>query len=73
MSLKASLDPLDKKIIRALEEHGAKVSTRELSELLGKSDRTIRYRISKLKEKGFVCKAKVRTHERKLGLAEYVL
>ncbi len=73
MSLNASLDPLDKKIIRALEEHGAKVSTRELSELLGKSDRTIRYRISKMKESGFVCKAKVRTHERKLGLAEYVL
>jgi len=61
------------KIIRALEKHGAKVSTRELSELLDESDRTIRYRISKLKEKGFVCKANVRTHERKLGLAEYVL
>ena len=73
MSLKATLDPLDMKIIRALEEHGAKVSTRELSELLDEPGRTIRYRITKLKEKGIVCKAKVRTHERKLGLAEYVL
>lgn len=80
MDLKVSLDSLDKKIIGALEEHGAKVSTRELSELLNNSDpelevsdRTIRYRLSKLREKGIVCKARVRTHERKLGLAEYVL
>ncbi|TFH10659.1 MAG: winged helix-turn-helix transcriptional regulator [Candidatus Thorarchaeota archaeon] len=72
MTLKASLDPLDLKIIRALEEHGAKISTRELSELLNEPGRTIRYRITKLKEKGIICKAKVRTHERKLGLAEYV-
>ncbi|MGY5860604.1 MAG: winged helix-turn-helix transcriptional regulator [Candidatus Thorarchaeota archaeon] len=80
MSLKVTLDSLDMTIIRAIEEHGAKVSTRELSELLNAknpelnvSDRTIRYRIAKLKEKGIVLKAKVRTHERKLGLAESVL
>jgi DNA-binding Lrp family transcriptional regulator len=73
MSLKSSLDPLDLKILHALEEHGTKVSTRELSELLDEPSRTIRYRISKLKEKGIICKAKVQTHERKLGLAEYIL
>ncbi len=73
MSLKSSLDPLDLKILHALEEHGTKVSTRELSELLDEPSRTIRYRISKLKEKGILCKAKVQTHERKLGLAEYIL
>ncbi|MHA2026303.1 MAG: winged helix-turn-helix transcriptional regulator [Candidatus Thorarchaeota archaeon] len=73
MSLKTSLDPLDLKILHALEEHGTKVSTRELSELLDEPSRTIRYRISKLKEKGILCKAKVQTHERKLGLAEYIL
>jgi DNA-binding Lrp family transcriptional regulator len=73
MSLKSSLDPLDLKILHALEEHGTKVSTRELSALLDEPSRTIRYRISKLKEKGILCKAKVQTHERKLGLAEYIL
>jgi len=73
MALKVSLDDLDLKIIRALEEQGAKCSTRELSEILNESDRTIRYRLAKLKEKEIVCKSKVRTHERKLGLAEYIL
>ena len=73
MALKVSLDDLDVKIIRALEEQGAKCSTRELSEILNESDRTIRYRLAKLKEKEVVCKSKVRTHERKLGLAEYIL
>jgi DNA-binding Lrp family transcriptional regulator len=73
MSVKSSLDDLDLKIIRALEKHGTKVSTRELGELLDESDRTVRYRLSKLKEKGIVVKTKVRTHERKLGLAESVL
>lgn len=73
MSLKVSLDPLDLKILEAFEELGTKVSTRELSERLGEPSRTIRYRISKLKEKGILCKAKVQTHERKLGLAEYIL
>ena len=73
MSLKPSLDPLDLKILHALEQHGTKVSTRELSQLLDEPSRTIRYRISKLKEKGIICKAKVQTHERKLGLAEYIL
>ncbi len=73
MSLKASLDPLDLEILRAYEELGTKVSTRELSERLGEPSRTIRYRITKLKEKGVLCKAKVQTHERKLGLAEYIM
>jgi DNA-binding Lrp family transcriptional regulator len=73
MSLKSSLDPLDLKILHALKEHGTKVSTRELSELLDEPSRTIRYRLSKMKENGILCKAKVQTHERKLGLAEYIL
>ncbi len=73
MSLKSSLDDIDLDILHALEELGTKVSTRELSERIGHPDRTIRYRISKLKEKGILCKAKVQTHERKLGLAEYIL
>ncbi len=73
MSVKVSLDPLDQKILKALEELGTKVSTRELSERLDEPSRTIRYRISKMKEKGIICKDKVQTHERKLGLAEYIL
>jgi DNA-binding Lrp family transcriptional regulator len=73
VSLKDSLDTLDLKILQAYEELGTKISTRELSERLGEPGRTIRYRITKMKEKGLLCKAKVQTHERKLGLAEYIL
>ncbi|MHA2047472.1 MAG: winged-helix domain-containing protein, partial [Candidatus Thorarchaeota archaeon] len=79
MSLRVPLDEIDMSILRVLEEHGTKISTREVSEHLQKiseeniPERTVRYRISKLKEKGVLCKAKVQTHERKLGLAEYIL
>jgi len=74
MTLKVALDDLDKEILLVMEELGTKASTRELSERLDNvSSRTIRYRISKLKENGIICKAKVQTHERKLGLAEYVI
>ncbi len=73
MSMKVPLDKLDQEILLALEELGTKVSTRKLSEKLNEPGRTIRYRISKLKEKGILCKAKVQTHERKLGLAEYII
>jgi DNA-binding Lrp family transcriptional regulator len=59
--------------LQALEELGTKVSTRELSERLEKPARTIRYRIKKMKDKGIIHKSKVQTHERKLGLAEYIL
>lgn len=79
MSMKLSLDDLDQKILCALKELGTKVSTRELGERLQEpgekkiAERTIRYRISKMKEKGIICKASVQTHERKLGLAEYII
>jgi len=64
------LDEKDLKIIQALDEHGPKVSTQTLSNILDIPSRTIRYRILKLKEKGFIKNIRAITHERKLGLGE---
>ncbi len=64
------LDEKDLKIIKALDEYGPKVSTQTLSDILGIPSRTIRYRILRLKEKGFIKNIRAITHERKLGLGE---
>jgi DNA-binding Lrp family transcriptional regulator len=73
MKLTANLDPKDVRILKALMGHKKKVSTRELSDELGISDRTVRYRLRKLKEKGLLCPPKLQTYERKLGLGENLL
>jgi DNA-binding Lrp family transcriptional regulator len=72
LKLHVPLEEIDIKILTTLEQ-GYKISTSKLSEMLGVPDRTIRYRLTRLKEKGFLFPAKVQTHERKLGLGEYVL
>jgi DNA-binding Lrp family transcriptional regulator len=63
----------DLEILKALEKLGAKTSTRDLSELLGISDRTIRYRLKRLREKDLLHKTMVQTYERKIGLGEEIL
>ncbi len=77
-----SFDNIDIQIIHQIDEQFDKQnyspSTKQLSELLHKSKkldqkippRTIRYRISKLEEKGILQKKIPITHERKLGLGE---
>ncbi|MHA2308919.1 MAG: hypothetical protein ACXABJ_06560 [Candidatus Heimdallarchaeaceae archaeon] len=78
-------DHIDLQIIREIDEQfdnqNYSPSTEQISELLqnsGKIDhkipsRTIRYRISKLEEKGILQKKIPITHERKLGLGESII
>jgi len=73
MKIDANLDDTDVRILKALVEHKKKVSTRELSDQLDVPDRTVRYRLRKLKEKGLLCPPKLQTYERKLGLGENLL
>ncbi|MHA1211167.1 MAG: winged helix-turn-helix transcriptional regulator [Candidatus Heimdallarchaeota archaeon] len=63
------LNSKDIQIIKMLESH-YKISTEKISEKLDIPARSIRYRISRLKEKGILSKRLAITHERKLGLRE---
>ena len=70
MKISVPLDDTDVAILKTLEEKGAKTSTKELGEILGISDRTARYRLKRLKEKGLLKKVTVRTYERKIGVGD---
>lgn len=67
------LDDKDLAIMRTIEDYGPKISTDILSGKLGYPSRTIRYRINKLKEKGYLKPIKMKTHERKLGMGENII
>ncbi|MFX1390097.1 MAG: winged helix-turn-helix transcriptional regulator [Promethearchaeota archaeon] len=78
----AQLDEKDLVIMQALDKFGRniaknKITKQELEELLKDklkiSDRAIRYRIFKLKEKNILKKSVITTHERKLGLGDYLI
>jgi DNA-binding Lrp family transcriptional regulator len=65
-----ALDHKDLAIIGALNKVGAKASAEYLGEVLGIPSRTVRYRLSRLRKKGFLYPPRAMTHERKLGLGE---
>ncbi len=65
-----ALDSKDLAIMGALDKVGAKASAEHLGEVLGIPSRTVRYRLSRLRKKGFLYPPRVMTHERKLGLGE---
>ncbi|MFW9954329.1 MAG: winged helix-turn-helix transcriptional regulator [Candidatus Thorarchaeota archaeon] len=67
------LNDIDIDILLALEKEGAKTSTRNLSKILDIPDRTIRYRLNRLKEKELLHPLFIQTYERKIGLAEKAL
>lgn len=67
------MDETDLRILDALERLGAKVSTLELSKKLEMNDRTVRYRLEKLREREILFPPRVITHELKLGLGEMIL
>ena len=52
---------------------GTNTSTRKLSEELDIHDRTIRYRLSRLRKEGYLHPPTIQSHERKLGLGEYTI
>jgi DNA-binding Lrp family transcriptional regulator len=67
------LDEKDILVLNALEKYGAKKSTGELEDLLNIPARTIRYRLSKMKENDILLSPYAMTYERKLGLGEHIL
>ncbi|MHA2359320.1 MAG: winged helix-turn-helix transcriptional regulator [Candidatus Thorarchaeota archaeon] len=73
MKLTVPLDKTDAGIISAIQKDPSKISTSELSELLGIPDRTVRYRLNKLRERKLLKPPKMMTYERKIGLGEQLL
>ncbi len=67
------LNDKDLTIIEALDKYGSKTSTKDLSKKINIPPRTIRYRLSKLRERGFLTPYHVLTHERKLGVGENII
>lgn len=73
MKLTVPLDDTDIGILTAIQSDPSKISTSQLSERLGIPDRTVRYRLTKLREQGLLKPPKLQTYERKLGLGEQLL
>ncbi|MFX0045640.1 MAG: winged helix-turn-helix transcriptional regulator [Candidatus Hermodarchaeota archaeon] len=74
-NLKISI-PLDEdyeKILIALQEEKKKVTAKYLGDKLGIHERTVRYRLEKLRKKGLLRPPKIQTYERKIGLGERLL
>ena len=73
MKLTVPLDDTDIGILSAIQNYSSKISTSQLSEQLGIPDRTVRYRLTKLREQGLLKPPKLQTYERKIGLGEQLL
>ena len=68
-----SFDEKDLRVMQELDKNGPKTSTEQLSEILNIPPRTIRYRISRLKEKGIMKPYVITTHERKIGMGDNLI
>ncbi|MHA2433746.1 MAG: winged helix-turn-helix transcriptional regulator [Candidatus Thorarchaeota archaeon] len=73
LKISVALDEDYTKILSALQEARKKVTTSQLSEKLGIPERTVRYRLEKLRKKGLLRPPKIQTYERKIGLGERLL
>lgn len=60
----------DSVLLDAITRFGGKVTATELGETLGYPDRTIRYRIQRLREKGYLGRVWPQTFDTKLGLGD---
>lgn len=60
----------DETLLDALTRFGGKVTATELSQVLGHPDRTIRYRMKRLREKGYIGRVWPQTNDAKLGLGD---
>ena len=67
------MDKKDLQIVTALESKGGKVSTEELSAITGYPARTVRFRLTRLRDKKALYKSTTMTHERRMGLAENIM
>jgi len=70
---RASLDEKDLRIVRALDKYGPKATTKKLSKILKIPPRTLRYRFSRLRAKGYLQPLGIFTHERRIGLGENIV
>ena len=70
-----ALDQKDLRILEALERMGGNASAPEIAEALTPTipARTIRYRLSKLMERGILLPTFIQTCERKIGLGQQIL
>ncbi len=73
LKLTIPLDKTDVDILSALQDARKKLTTTHLSEQLKLPERTIRYRLKRLRDKGLLKPPKIQTYERKLGLGERLL
>ncbi len=66
------LDKKDRSILNALEQLGGKVSAEQIAEVVEPplKSRTVRYRIQRLRETGFLESLLAQTHETKMGLGD---
>lgn len=60
----------DATILDALTKLGGKVTATDLSKILGHPERSIRYRLKRLKEKGYLGRLWIQTHDTKIGLGD---
>ncbi|MFW9871420.1 MAG: winged helix-turn-helix transcriptional regulator, partial [Candidatus Thorarchaeota archaeon] len=60
----------DSVLLDAITRLGGKVTATELSQVLGYPDRTIRYRMKRLREKGYLGRLWPQTLDTKLGLGD---
>mgnify|MGYP006269546987 CR=1 FL=1 len=67
------LDRKDLDIIDILDKFRSRVSTKQLSDILHIPERTVRFRLDRMRRRGFLQPLHVLTHERKLGLGEIIL
>ena len=63
----------DELLLDALIRFGGKVTAAQLSKVLDFPDRTIRYRIQRLREKGYLGRIYPQTRDNKLGLGDGIL
>ncbi len=73
MTRNRPLDQKDVDIIGALDKLGGKTSTEELSQATKIPARTVRYRLTKMRDAEVLYPARTFTHERKLGLGENII
>lgn len=69
-----NIDLKDLEIIKTFDRKDqSKISTKEISTMLKLPDRSIRYRLAKLRERKILVNKEIITHERKFGLSEFVI
>jgi DNA-binding Lrp family transcriptional regulator len=70
---KKSIDQTDLAIISILDDLGSKASTLQISNNLDIPDRTVRYRLNKLRKNGYLQSSYPLIFDRKLGLGEHII